>query len=272
MSWHDDLERRLRRFAMTNLTAWLAGFQAAVWFLSQLMPGRPGQISFYESFLLDPAKIRQGELWRLGTFAFTPPGLSIWAIFGIYLFWLMGTALEGHWGTTRYNVYVLLAVIATIGAAFLSPLGGPGNSAFIDTTVFLAFAYLYPDFTLSIYFILPIRIKWLALIAWLGYAWMMIQGDWTTRAYVLASVGNFLLFFGGDLWRRLRFGKRSLVGAIQQRTDGNKPFHRCTICGLTERDAPNEDFRICSKCDAGTFEYCSQHLRNHEHREQNPPA
>jgi membrane associated rhomboid family serine protease len=254
---------------MPNLTGLLAGFQAAVWFLSQLLPGRQGQNTFYERFLLDPAKVWDGEVWRLGTFVCAPPGLSLWAIFGIYLFWVMGSALEAHWGTVRSNLYVLLAVLSSIGAAFLSPLGGPGNSAFIDTSVFLAFAYLYPDFTLSIYFLLPIRIKWLALLTWLGYAWVMINGDWALRVYVLASVGNFLLFFADDLWRRWRLGKRSMTGTIRKLAEGNKAFHTCVVCGLTEHDDPQEDFRICSNCTAGTFEYCSRHLRNHEHHQRN---
>ena len=137
---------------------------------------------------------------------------------------------------------------------------------FIDTSVFLAFAYLYPNFTLSIYFILPVRIKWFALLAWLGYALTMVVGTWPDRAFVLASVFNFLLFFGRDIFWRMRSNKRQMEAAIRKVAIGDQPFHKCVVCGLTEKDETNEDFRICSKCDAGTFEYCSQHLRNHEHR------
>ena len=261
----DQLERRLRRFAIPNLTGYLAGFQAALWVLTMLAPPRQGVGLVLDGFLLIPAKVMEGEVWRLVTFVFLPPGFGILAIFGIYLFWLMGTALEGQWGTVRYNFYVLIAVLATIAAAFLLPNGGPATNMFIDTSVFLAFAYLYPNFTLSIYFILPIRIKWFALLAWLGYAVTLATGTWSDRAFVLASVCNFLLFFGRDIGRRMRSNKWQMEAAIRKVTVGNKPFHNCAICGLTEHDEPNEDFRICSKCDAGTFEYCSQHLRNHEH-------
>lgn len=268
MSWLEKLERRCRRFAVPNLTGFLAGFQAALWLLIQVLPRQVGQGVILEGFLLIPAKVMEGEVWRLATFVFLPPGFGILAIFGIYLFWLMGTALEGHWGTVRYNFYVLVSVLATIAAAFLLPNGGAATNMFIDSSVFLAFAYLYPDFTLSIYFILPIRIKWLALLTWIGYAYVLIAGDWSGRAFVLASIFNFLLFFGRDIFRRMRSGKRTMGAAIRKVAEGSKPFHTCAICGLTERDEPNEDFRICSKCDAGTFEYCSQHLRNHEHRVQ----
>ncbi len=266
MSLLDHLERRLRRFTIPNLTGYLAGFQGALWVLAAIMPPRLGAGTVLDGFQLVPAKVMQGEVWRLVTFVFLPPGDSIWAIFGIYLFWLMGTALEGHWGTLRYNVYVLISVLATIAAAFLLPNGGPATNTFIDTSVFLAFAYLYPNFTLSIYFILPIRIKWFALLAWLSYAVTLAVGDWSDRAYVLASLCNFLLYFGRDIFWRMRFRKRQMETAFRKVTEGDLPFHNCVICGLTERDEPTEDFRICSKCDAGTFEYCGQHLRNHEHR------
>ena len=267
MSWLDVIERRFRRFAIPNLTGLLAGIQGALWLLAVALPG-PAQARLFETFVLIPANVWQGEVWRLVTFVFLPPGLGILAIFGIYLFWLMGTSLEGQWGTVRYNFYVLISVLATIAAAFLLPSGGPATNMFIDSSVLLAFAYLFPNFTLNIYFILPIKIKWLALLAWLGYAFVMIRGDWSARAFVLASVCNFLLFFGRELWGRMRSGKYSMETAISKIATGNKPFHACVVCGLTEHDEPHEDFRICSKCDAGTFEYCSQHLRNHEHRVQ----
>lgn len=262
----DHIERRFRRFAIPNLTGFLAGFQAALWLLIQVLPRRAGQDTILEGFLLIPAKVMDGEVWRLATFVFLPPGFGLLAIFGVYLFWLMGTALEGQWGTVRYNVYVLISVLATIAAAFLLPNGGPATNMFIDSSVFLAFAYLFPNFTLSIYFILPIRIKWLALLTWIGYGFVLIEGDWSSRAYVLASICNFLLFFGRDIFQRVRSGRRTMETAFRKVAEGSKPFHTCVICGLTEHDEPHEDFRICSKCDAGTFEYCSQHLRNHEHR------
>lgn len=268
MSWLGSLERLARRFAISNLTGFLAGFQAALWLLIQLLPPQVGKGVILEGFWLIPAKVADGEVWRLATFVFLPPGFGILAIFGIYLFWLMGTALEGQWGTVRYNFYVLISVLATIAAAFLLPNGGPATNMFIDSSVFLAFAYLFPNFTLSLYFILPIRIKWLALLTWFGYGFVLISGDWPSRAFVLASICNFLLFFGRDIFQRLKTGKRSMEYAFRKVTEGQKPFHTCAICGLTEHDEPSEDFRICSKCDAGTFEYCSQHLRSHEHRVQ----
>ena len=265
MSLLDRCEQRFRRFAIPGLTGYIASFQAALWLLALVVPVKPGQGPLFEGFLLMPDKVKQGEVWRLVSFVFLPQGTGLLSIFCIYLFYLMGTALEAHWGTVRYNLFVLIAVLATIATAFLLPNAGPATNVFIGTSVFLAFAFLYPDFVLQIYFLFPIKIKWLALLTWLGYAWVIAYGDWEERAYVLASVCNFLLFFGGDVYRRMRYGQRKMESAFRRVADGNKPFHTCVICGLTDHDEPNEDFRYCSKCDAGTFEYCSQHLRNHEH-------
>ena len=106
MNLLDHLERRFRRFAIPNLTGFLAGFQGALWLLVRVLPRRAGQDTILEGFLLIPAKVMEGEVWRLATFVFLPPRDGILTIFCIYLFWLMGTALEGHWGTVRYNVYV----------------------------------------------------------------------------------------------------------------------------------------------------------------------
>lgn len=92
MSWQDRLERRFRRLAIPNLAGFLAGFQGALWLLIQLMPRRVGQDSILEAFVLIPDKVRDGEVWRLVTFVFLPPGNGLLAIFYIYLFWLMGTA------------------------------------------------------------------------------------------------------------------------------------------------------------------------------------
>lgn len=268
MSWLDPLERRFRRFAVPQLTGYIAAFQLALWLLAVLLPAQPAQQDLLEAFVLVPDKVRQGEVWRLLTFVFLPPGTNILSILFIYFFYLMGTALEGYWGTFRYNVFILIAVLATMATAMLLPNAGEATNVFISTSVFLAFAFLYPDFVIYLFFILPVRIKWLALLTWAGYLWTFAFGTWEVRAYVLAAVSNFFLFFGGDVFSRMRYGHRKMQSSFRQLTAGDKPFHSCAVCGLTEKAAPDEDFRICSKCDAGTFEYCSQHLRNHEHRVQ----
>ena len=40
--------------------------------------------------------------------------------------------------------------------------------------------------------------------------------------------------------------------------------HKCYVCGITDKDAPNMQFRYCSKC-SGNKEYCQDHLFTHKH-------
>jgi hypothetical protein len=187
----------------------------------------------------------------------------IFIIFALYLFYLMGTALENYWGTFRYNIFLLIAYIATIAVSFITP-SAPSTNIFIGGSVFLAFAYLNPNFELMIFFILPVKIKWLAMLTWIGYFLTFAFGSWTSRLLVLASISNFLFFFGKDLWLMIRSRRWRMERQIREFATQNDPVHRCTACGITDKDDPDMEFRYCTKCE-GTLCYCREHIRNHEH-------
>lgn len=214
-----------------------------------------------------PARVLAGEWWRVATFLFEPPSISIWFIaFAWYMFYLMGSALEGHWGVGRYNLFLLTGWALTVAVSFVTPFV-PASNAFLAGSVFLAFAYLAPEFELALFFILPVKIKWLALIAWIGYAFALATGDTHTRLAVLASTGNFLLFFAGDIWSRMRQHRRRMTHQAQNLREAEEeegPRHRCYVCGKNSDTHPDLDFRYCSKC-AGDQCYCPEHIRNHEH-------
>ena len=115
-----------------------------------------------------------------GNFLFDPPLQNpLFAFFAWYLFYLMGTALEEHWGAFRYNIFLLIGYLMTVAVSFLIP-ALPVTNAYIGGSVFLAFAFLYPDFILQIFFVLPVRIQWLALITWLYYGYLLLFGGWHT--------------------------------------------------------------------------------------------
>jgi hypothetical protein len=271
MNLLDKLERKLGRFAVPHVTIVLIACQVVV-FVANLGPQRQGVQPISEMLALVPAAVLQGEVWRLFTFLVIPPASNvIFAFFFWYLFYLMGTALERTWGVFRYNVYLLVGYVATVGLAFIVP-DVPATNLFLQASVFLAFAYLYPDFELYIFFVLPVKIKWLALFTWIGYAYTMIVGGWLPRLLVLASVCNFLLFFGKDIWLRLRTGQRRMYNQAR-RLAVREPayYHRCTVCGITDRTDPQMEFRYCSKC-AGNHAYCMDHLRSHDHVTAAEPA
>lgn len=246
---------------MPNLSLWLVAGQVLCWSLWYL-----GALPL-ERLALLPLAVREGEVWRLVTFLWQPPNSSpVFIAFAWYLFWLMGSALEGYWGVFRYNLFIGTGWLFTVAVAFLFPTAYATN-VFLAGSVFLAFAFLHPDFELRLFFILPVKIKWLALVQWGFYALAFVTGGWPARLAVLASVGNFLCFFSGDLVNQLRTGRRRMEHqaklAAARQADA-EPRHRCHVCGKTDLTHPLEDFRYCSKC-AGEECYCSEHLRQHAH-------
>jgi hypothetical protein len=255
----DKMEKRLGDFALPNVTIFLIAGQAIFYVL--FMTGKLDRSITH----LAAGLLLEGEWWRLVTFPFDPPlSNPIFAFFAWYLFYLMGSALEGEWGAFRYNIFLLIGYFMTVAVSFLIP-SYPVSNAFLGGSVFLAFAFLYPDFVLQLFLILPVRIKWLALITWLGYGYLMIFGDWSSRLLVLASICNFLLFFARDLIWMMKSGQRRMAKqALQRPKSGNEPFHQCTVCGITDKSHPQMDFRYCPQC-AGQRGYCREHIFMHEH-------
>ncbi|MBR4098714.1 MAG: hypothetical protein IKK44_01845, partial [Clostridium sp.] len=41
-------------------------------------------------------------------------------------------------------------------------------------------------------------------------------------------------------------------------------LHKCTVCGVTDADDPDMEFRYCSKCN-GYYCYCMNHINDHVH-------
>lgn len=262
MSFLDKLERIFGRFAIRHLSLWIVMGQVFV------LVGAMFHLLDLEYFVFRPWRAVHGEWWRFFTFPFylALPGGSLGAVFtafALYMFYMMGDALEGHWGAFRYNLFLLLGYAFTIGASFLTPHNTATN-LFLGATVFLAFAYLYPDFEFIIFFILPVKVKWLALLAWVGYGVSFFLGTWPVRLQVLASVGNFLVFFSGDILWGVKRGQRAMARKAREIVEANAPRHRCHVCGKTDLTHPELDFRYCSKC-AGDECYCPEHIANHTH-------
>src|SRR5512143_4168365 len=173
MSFIDKLDRKFRRYAIPNVTLYLIIGQ--VLFFMFVLSGR----FILDRVVLVPALVLAGEWWRLITFLFIPPLTNpIFAFFAWYLFYLMGSALEGHWGAFRYNLFLLVGYLITVAVSFIMPLY-PATNVFIGGSVFLAFAFLYPDFQLYILFILPVKIRWLSLLTLIGYAYELLAGSWS---------------------------------------------------------------------------------------------
>lgn len=188
MSFLSKLERSLGRFAIPHLSLYLVLGQVGVYLA--IITGRLDATLI----LFVPRLVLMGQWWRAVSFLLIPPPTNIIFIgFAWWMFHLMGSALEGYWGAFRYNLFLLLGTALTVGLAFLQPDAVVTNG-FLAGSVFLAFAFLNPDFELMLFFLLPVKIKWLALITWVYYGFELVVGGWSGRLQVIAAVGNFLIF------------------------------------------------------------------------------
>jgi len=270
MSLIHRLQSRFGRYAIPNLTVLLLTGQMALYLLSL------GQIggNLLPKIALFPSLVMQGEIWRLVTFLFQPPLMPpIFVIFYCLLFYLYGTALEQVWGTFRFNAFLFIGWIANLAAAFvawslgaevIAPDSFQYSNGFLYGTLFLAFARMFPDFIIRVFFILPVQIKWLALLAWIGYGLALIQGPGVARLLIVASLANYLLFFGREHWRDLKQKNRHRAYQVKTREAGKPLLHQCLVCGIDNQSAPKMAFRYCSQCD-GQCCYCSEHIGDHEH-------
>lgn len=262
------LERRFAPWAIPNLTGIIIAGQVLLYLARMFATADdPAADPLIKIYLL-PSLVMQGEVWRLFSFPFIPPATNfLFAAIGWMIFFHFGTALETTWGTVRYNIFLFIGLLANIAAAFIAYSQGidalVGN-AFLYSTVFLAFARLFPNYVMHIYFILPIQIKWLALLMWLGYGYVFIEGDWMGRMLILASVLNYLVFFGREHVREVKRGARRRSYQAKAETATKKVRHECRVCGLNSNDAPKTLFRYCSKC-SGQCCYCPDHIQDHEH-------
>lgn len=263
MSLLDKLERVLGRYAIPNLSLYLVIAQVFVLLTTMLGLVNPELLDFA------PALAREGgQWWRIVTFMFIVPMPGgtlgfVFTAFGWYIFYLMSNALEHHWGAFRFNVFLFLSYLLTVALSFLAPLYGVTN-LYILGSVFLAFAYLNPDFELLLFFILPVKIKWLAVLAWAMNIVQFIRGDLAERLQIGACVVTFFIFFGSNMLQTVRNGRRVAARRVERAAEEVRPRHICHVCGKTDRTHPDLDFRYCSKC-AGDQCYCPEHIHQHSH-------
>lgn len=279
MNWLDKLERKLGRFAIPNLTVYLLAGYVIGFSVVLLMPELLGWLT------LEPALILRGQVWRVISWVLIPPTTQpISLLFLVLLYYSLGTALERTWGTFRYNVYIFSGLLFTVLAVFIFyavyyfgfgmeiSLSSVGliSTNYITMSIFLAFAAIYPEMEVYLYFILPIKMKWMALVYAAMALYYFVSRGAVTRVAIGASLLNFVIFFLStrnlkryspkERARKARFRQQS----APHMQDSNGAKHRCAVCGRTELDDPCLEFRFCSKCN-GNYEYCQDHLFTHEH-------
>ena len=195
----DKLERKLGRYAIPGLMRFVIIGTAVAYVLYLINPE-------YLSYLyLDPQLVLKGQVWRLITFIFIPTnvGNPLFLLISLYFYYFIGKALEDRWGAFRFNVFYFTGIICAILSSFL--LGIYGIPDYLNETLFLAFATLFPEVTVLIFFILPVKVKWLG---WLSAVMLLVQfitaAGWRYRVYILLSLVNYFLFFGPELFQMIR--------------------------------------------------------------------
>lgn len=264
MNWLDKLERKLGRFAIQNLMSYIIVANAAILLLYTLMPGVGFSVMDKLSFV--PRFVLQGEVWRFVTFIFIPPTTELfWGVFALFFYYSISTSLENQWGSFRFNVYYLVGMIGTAVACLL--FGFAGTPTYLNLSLFLAYAKIFANNQVYLFFILPVKVKFLGWAYWAFLLFTALTGGWGTRILILVSLGNYFLFFGRQNIHSLSTKRKVTHNRREFKKDVPKviQLHKCFVCGVTDRDDPDMDFRYCSKCD-GYYEYCSEHIFDHEHQ------
>lgn len=213
MSLLNRLEQKLQRMRIQPFFQYIVFAMAGVYLLDLFFPGFN---LIYRMSLITPL-VFKGEIWRLITFLFIPPGGSILqSALTLYFYYFVGSALENRWGPRRFLVFYSIGAFAAIVAGLIT---GFGTNQYLNLSLFFAFAVQYPEFQLLLFFILPIKVKWLALLNALYFLYGIIMGGWPIRIAILFSLLNIILFFGGDMlsqarntiaqWKRRRVFKRN---------------------------------------------------------------
>ncbi len=270
----DYLERKFGKYAIHNLMKLIAFGMAAVYIMSFVSQ------DFIYSLGFSWQLIKAGQVWRIITFIFVPESRGIFAIFYFLILIFFGDIIEQYYGAFRLNLYVLAGCIGTIVANIIIekmvgvPL--PITNSYLYLSLMLLVATIAPDFELRLYFFIPVKLKYLAIV----YAGLTLFSFFGGSIYLKIIIGfsliNYLIFMGMHFFsKRKSFVRRTQYKMKSRRTNNRtkvKPaskivevaFHCCEVCGKTEKDDPNLEFRYCSKCD-GMHEFCNNHIRNHEH-------
>ena len=284
-------ERKFGKYAIKNLSIVLIICYAIGYLIT--MFDRSGTLISH--LVLNPYAILHGQVWRLVTWVLIPPetGNIFLTLIMLYFYGSIGTTLERTWGTYRYNVYLFQGMLFTILGSFLvmgyhylfdaesiAMMGPQGvdmyfmyiglfyfSTFYVNMSIFLAFAATFPEVQVLLMFIIPIKVKWLGIIYGIMLAFEFIRTGVDGKFAIAASLLNFLVFF---------FTSRSMMHMSPKQIHRRQEFkrdvrrntgitkHKCAICGRTETDNPELQFRFCSKCD-GNYEYCEDHLYTHTH-------
>ena len=200
-AWVDRLERRLGFLALPGLPLYLTSLMAAA---AALVGSKP---EFVERLALDPHLLMRGEWWRPLTFLIVPPSYGfLWLVLWLMLVYACLASLEAAWGDFKLTVYILIGAFASTAAALAT--GAPGDNGAVHLSSFLAFARLAPEREVLVFFVIPVKLRWVAAFAAAVVFVQLAGGDTDSRARLLAGLSAYLLYFAPGHWRELQLAWR----------------------------------------------------------------
>ena len=268
-----------RNQGIPNLMLYITLGNAVVYLITMFT----GNAILYNLLCFSRAYILRGQIWRLITYPLTLMNSNIlFMLITLLCYYSLGSAMERQWGTLKFNIFYFTGMV--LMDVFGMVTGYPASVYYLNMSLFLGFATLYPDSGFLLFFIIPVK-AWLFALVDLA---IIFLGVFTPpysigNLFPLVALGNYFLFFGKDVlnvvplswqnWLRRLFKKKPKAAPqpkiIHFKVD-NPPkqekvyTHRCTVCGKTDVSDPDMEFRYCSKCN-GYYCYCSDHINNHTH-------
>ena len=271
---------RNRSKGIPNLMLYLSVGSAIVYLFSMATQN----YVLYAALAFDRGLILQGQVWRLFSYAITfNAGNILFEAIGLFCYFSLGRAMEHSWGTFRFNLFYFSGILMMDIYSMI--FGCRADVTYLNLSLFLGFATLYPESRFLLFFIIPVK-AWIFALVDLGLVvFSLVVDPFPYNLFAVVSLANYFLFFGKDVlnvfplsWRinaaHLFKKKPKKTGTIPfagsyaaEKATPRAPYtHKCTVCGRTDVSDPDLEFRYCSRC-SGYHCYCQDHINNHAHIE-----
>lgn len=253
-----------------NVLVWLFG-----------MMDRSGTL--YSLLYFDPALFCRGQVWRIVTFMLVPESSQpIVLLISLYFYYFIGTSLEREWGTGKFTIYyfsgILLTVLYSLVFYWITKNRILVSASYVNLSMFMAFATLWPEQRVLLFYIIPVKMKYLAWLDAALFVFSIVQyiaaGQFGFALVPIVAMAGYLLFFGewllgfispGRAKQKARTVKfKQAAKKVQQEQQSRGYTRKCAVCGRTDADNPGLEFRYCSRCQ-GYHCFCEDHINNHIH-------
>lgn len=256
-------------FGIPNLMRYITAANVAIWVLGAINRSFLGVLTF------DPALILHGQIWRLVSFIFYPPSMGLLAFLAFWFYYWIGSTLEAQWGTGQFTIYYFSGVILTVLYGFIIYFitGRSVNlgSEYIYLSMFFSFAVLYPDMQVLFMYIIPIKIKYLAIVDAVFFAYSVIANSFPVNLLPLVALINFFIFCGGELFASLPRRPSKNTVNFRQSPRASGASRRTSSIRISARSAAGQTSTIRSLNSATAqvsgliTAFCHDHINNHIH-------